>query len=137
LSSRCHQWGRAAESPDGKGNTASPKVISRHHFLDRQVGMLASPPKLAQAPLRALTGMARSVFPFSARWRLSRDYTTGLPLTSARIRRRNEVDRTIRETTLRFSAVAVPSDPGTVRFRKTIGVAGPWNVETFGQANSL
>jgi hypothetical protein len=34
-------------------------------------------PKLAQAPLRALTGMARSVFPFSARWRLSRDVGTG------------------------------------------------------------
>src|SRR6476646_3780799 len=36
-------------------------------------GRRSAPPKLAQAPLRALTGMARSVFPFSARWRLSRD----------------------------------------------------------------
>src|SRR5512132_2748266 len=34
-------------------------------------GRRSAPPKLAQAPLRALTGMARSVFPFSARWRLS------------------------------------------------------------------
>ena len=30
-------------------------------------------PKLAQAPLRASTGMARSVFPFSASWRSLRD----------------------------------------------------------------
>jgi len=29
--------------------------------------------KLAQAPLRASMGMAQSAFPFSARWRLSRD----------------------------------------------------------------
>ena len=30
-------------------------------------------PKLAKAPLRASTGMVRSAFPFSARWRSSRD----------------------------------------------------------------
>ena len=36
-------------------------------------GRRSAPPKLTQAALRALTGMARSVFPFSARWRLSRD----------------------------------------------------------------
>ena len=36
-------------------------------------GRRSAPPKLAQAPLRASTGMARSAFPFSARWRSSRD----------------------------------------------------------------
>jgi transposase len=36
-------------------------------------GRRSAPPKLAQTRLRALTGMAQSVFPFSARWRLSRD----------------------------------------------------------------
>jgi hypothetical protein len=40
----------------------------------------SAPPKLAQAPLRALTGMARSVFPFSARWSIVARLLRGEPL---------------------------------------------------------
>ena len=36
-------------------------------------GRRSAPAKLVQAPLRASTAMARSAFPFNARWRLSRD----------------------------------------------------------------
>src|SRR6478672_10304956 len=36
-------------------------------------GRRSAPPKLAQAPLRALMGMARSAFPFNERWRSWRD----------------------------------------------------------------
>src|SRR5262245_21556627 len=36
-------------------------------------GRRSAPPKLAEAPLRASMGAARSVFRFSARWRSSRD----------------------------------------------------------------
>src|SRR5207342_2616124 len=45
-------------------------------------GRRSAPPKLAQAPLRALMGMAPSVFPFSARWRLSPDRGEPLELVA-------------------------------------------------------
>jgi hypothetical protein len=52
-----------ARAPDAKeyGQATSPK------------GRRSAPPKLAKAPLRASTQMARSAFRFSARWRSSRD----------------------------------------------------------------
>lgn len=63
-------------------------------------------------------------------------YATGVP-HSTRVRRRNEVEKTIRESTLQISAVSLPAHPGTVRFRKLIGSPESWRVETFGQAEKL
>ena len=43
-------------------------------------GRRSAPPKLAQAPLRALMGMARSAFPFDERWRSWARLLRGEPL---------------------------------------------------------
>ena len=63
-------------------------------------------------------------------------YVTGLP-TGSRIRRRAEVERTIKESTQNYSVQRAPLDPGVVRFRKSAGAAGSWKVETFGDAERL
>jgi beta-lactamase superfamily II metal-dependent hydrolase len=63
-------------------------------------------------------------------------YATGLPKNS-RLRRRPEVERTIREATLNFASRRLPAEPGIVRFRKLLGAAGAWSVEMFGEAQEL
>ncbi|MCK1684747.1 hypothetical protein [Bradyrhizobium sp. 145] len=63
-------------------------------------------------------------------------YATNIP-TAARIKRRTEVERTIKESTAGFSGQKMPDDPGIVRFRKKAGATGAWTVEVFGDAKKL
>jgi hypothetical protein len=72
-------------------------------------------------------------------WLLERSgtvYATGLPEIS-RLRRRPEVNKMIREATAQFSSYELPAQPGVVRFRKMLGMAGAWDAETFGEAQRL
>jgi beta-lactamase superfamily II metal-dependent hydrolase len=63
-------------------------------------------------------------------------YATSLPKSSG-VRRRSEVEKTIREATVSFESRRVPSQPGIVRFRKPSGAPQPWGVEMFGEAVKL
>jgi beta-lactamase superfamily II metal-dependent hydrolase len=63
-------------------------------------------------------------------------FSTGVP-TSGRVRRRAEVERTIRESTISFTTRTLPTQPGVVRFRKTAGASAAWRVEMFGEAMRL
>jgi beta-lactamase superfamily II metal-dependent hydrolase len=77
--------------------------------------------------------------PEGLQWLLQRTsdvYATGIP-TGANVRRRPEVDRTIKETSVNFESLRIPQEPGIVRFRKVAGSKAPWNVETFGEAKKL
>jgi hypothetical protein len=73
------------------------------------------------------------------RWLLRKTdnlYATGLP-SKAKVKRPREVEKTIRESTLHYSAMSVPKEPGTVRFRKPISGAESWSTELFGDAKRL
>jgi hypothetical protein len=62
-------------------------------------------------------------------------FATGLP-SNSNIRRRREVEKTIRESTRKFASRRLPRRPAVVRFRKT-SQEGAWRVETFGEASRL
>lgn len=63
-------------------------------------------------------------------------YATG-HLAGANVRRRSEVDRTIKENTKDFSSLRLPEQPGVIRFRKSAGAQCNWSVEMFGDARKL
>jgi hypothetical protein len=62
-------------------------------------------------------------------------FATGLPANS-NIRRRREVDKTIKDSTRKFASRRLSRRPAVVRFRKTNRDAA-WRVETFGEARRL
>jgi beta-lactamase superfamily II metal-dependent hydrolase len=62
-------------------------------------------------------------------------FATGLP-SNSNIRRRREVEKTIRESTRKFASRRLPRRPAVVRFRKT-SQDGAWRVATFGEARRL
>jgi beta-lactamase superfamily II metal-dependent hydrolase len=68
--------------------------------------------------------------------RTTEAYLTSVP-AGARVRRRPEVERTIKETTVNFSSSRLSEEAGIVRFRKRAGSPGPWQVEKFGAAVKL
>jgi hypothetical protein len=62
-------------------------------------------------------------------------FATGLPANS-NVRRRREVEKTIKESTRKFASRRLPRRPAVVRLRKTNQDA-TWRVETFGEARRL
>jgi hypothetical protein len=63
-------------------------------------------------------------------------FTTGLP-KGVRVRRRSEVDKTVKEATRNFNSYQLSAQPNVVRFRKPLGAQQEWAVETFGDARQL
>jgi hypothetical protein len=96
---------------------------------------------LQKEPLAVLTPYLSSRLPRpeGIEWLKSRTtgvYASCIP-SNTRVRRRTEVERTIKDSTVEFSSQKMPDDPGIVRFRKKAGADAPWTVEVFGEAKKL
>ncbi|HEV2631330.1 MAG TPA: MBL fold metallo-hydrolase [Pseudolabrys sp.] len=63
-------------------------------------------------------------------------YATGLPQRT-HVRRRPEIEKTIREATKDFAAYRLPTAAGMVRMRRVVGSGPTWTVESFNGAMRL
>jgi beta-lactamase superfamily II metal-dependent hydrolase len=63
-------------------------------------------------------------------------YATGLT-QRAHVKRRSEIEKTVREATKNYAAYRLPTEAGIIRFRRAIGSGANWRVETFNGAMQL
>jgi hypothetical protein len=133
-------WNALVASPTRPQFLATPFKVPHHGSSNGQsdevwAKMLVPSAGAVVTPFLS-SGLPR---PEGLQWLLQRTpevYATGIP-TGIRVRRRPEVERTIKDSTVSYSSQRIPQEPGIVRFRKVAGSKAPWNIETFGEAKKL